>query len=469
MSDVALQIVLSAQDKTGTALDSAEGRLGKLGKAAGVAWGALGGATATALIGSLSDVARAAAEDEASVARLQTAIENTGASFDDYADQVSAVIKKGQDLAFTDDQTRDALARMAATTGSAQKAISLLTTAEDLARGKKIDLATASEVVGKVAAGNTAILSRYGIVLDKNASAEDALAALQKKFAGQAETYGATTEASIFKVHDAIDEWREGIGTAMGPAMGLVGLLPGLTSGMTLAGGAIGGLSSLIKLTFIPSLVAMAVPFLPIILALAAIGVAVFVLAKAWENNWGDIRGKTEAVVTFLGGIFDGFKLLVLFVFKAIVLGVATAINTVIGVINTFIGAYDAVAERLGLPLIGKIELITPNLSAVDAEIDRVARSRTATIYANVYEQAIAGGGGVRQFAEGTSYVPYTGLAIVHQGERIIPAEQNVGDSGMVENHIHVEVDGREIAYAVQSYSRVNQRRSGVLLDPSAI
>jgi hypothetical protein len=41
-------------------------------------------------------------------------------------------------------------------------------------------------------------------------------------------------------------------------------------------------------------------PMLPVIAIIAAIGVAVYLLAKAWEANWGGIREKTAAVVDFV-------------------------------------------------------------------------------------------------------------------------------------------------------------------------
>src|SRR5207253_4766365 len=121
---------------------------------------------------------------------------------------------------------------------------------------------------------------------------------------------------------------------------GIIALMPGLSAGMSGAGAAIGGVSSLIKMTFIPSLIAMAVPFLPIILVVGAIGLAVGLLALAWSSNFMDIQGKTKAAFDFIGGIFDGLKVLLANVGLALIGIVRGAINAVVGFLNGLIDAW---------------------------------------------------------------------------------------------------------------------------------
>ncbi len=123
------------------------------------------------------------------------------------------------------------------------------------------------------------------------------------------------------------------------------------------------------------------VAMLPVVIPLAAIGVAVGLLSLAWSSNWGDIQGKAQAVVTTLQDLFAGFRDLMAGVWNAIQTAVAGAINNIIGVLNIFIGGYDAIAEKLGLPLIGKIQLITPNLLDVNAALNDLTRTRYATVF----------------------------------------------------------------------------------------
>ena len=209
---------------------------GALGK---IKWAAVG-AGATVLTGVLSDLAREGAADAASMEAVRVAVENTGASWDDAEGSISTYIDRMRDTAaVADDQTKPALASLIATTGNYEKSIKLVSLAADLARGKNMSLSGAAELVGKVSQGNVAILKRYGIVLDENATAEEALAELQKRFAGQAETYGKTTQGRLESISARIGDFREDLGKALGPAQLMIAMLPGMSAGFSLAGSAI--------------------------------------------------------------------------------------------------------------------------------------------------------------------------------------------------------------------------------------
>jgi hypothetical protein len=185
--------------------------------------------------------------------------------------------------------------------------------------------------------------------------------------------------------------------------------------------------------TLLTILPAIGTAFLLLTGPIGLVILAIILIALIWTTNMEGIQQKTKTAVNFLLDIFDGFKLLLLNLWKGIVLGVAAAINGVIGVINGFIEAYNGVAEKLGLPLIGKIELVTPNLDDINAAINRVAKDRTARIFATVYEQAAAGGGGIRgggSFASGGIVPGPIGeprLIVAHGGEEVRTRAQQSG------------------------------------------
>lgn len=212
----------------------------RLSGVAGGAVGALSGAGVATAVGALSELARAAAEEEAGLQRLEQAVENTGASYGRYADQIDAAVQSSLALSFADDEAVNALNTLTAATGDAERALNLLGTAQDLARGKGISLASASEIVGKVAQGNLGILSRYGIVLEEGATSTEALAAIQQRFAGQAETYANSQIGAATRVKNAIADMGETVGASTGDLQGLLLILPGLSQGFTLLGGVIG-------------------------------------------------------------------------------------------------------------------------------------------------------------------------------------------------------------------------------------
>ena len=204
----------AAKEKTEKASSGISGALGK------IKWAAVG-AGAAALTGTLSDLAREGAADAAGMEVLRVAVENAGESWDQVGGTLDAYMTKMRDLAAIDDSDlKPALASLVAVTGDVEKSMELASLAADLAKGKNMSLSTAAELVGKVAQGNTSILTRYGIVLDDGATATEALGELQRRFAGQAEAYGATTAGQMEIVGLKIGDFRESIGQAMGPAMG---------------------------------------------------------------------------------------------------------------------------------------------------------------------------------------------------------------------------------------------------------
>jgi hypothetical protein len=443
-SDVALSIILTATDQTSAGLSSATASLGKLEKATGLAkaaFGALAGAATVALVGGLSQAANAAAEDEANMAKLRQAIENTGIAYEDVNDAVQAQIKHGQELAFTDTQIRDSLTALTVTTGSVSEAMNLQSLALDIARTKGMDLTKASELVGRVHEGNTGILKRYGIVLGEGATATQALAALQQKFGGQAEVYGNSTSGAIFKVKDAIAEWAEGIGHAMGPAQGFIALLPGIQAGSILAGSALGGLTGALGITrvgmmlTIPVAGGLQIALLPLILVIGAIALAVGLLALAWSNNWGDIQGKAAAALEFLGNAFGAFGSFLAGLWDRLAGGIHAAIDAILGPIYNLINVVQNAISWL--QQLGAAQAANA-ASAVQGDIN------------NQYTGPQQPG-----FATGTSYVPYTGLFRLHQGEAVIPASMNQTGSGGWGNgsdHDHpiiINLDGETIATVV--------------------
>jgi len=237
-SDVALNIVLSSHDETGPGIATAEGRLaGIRSKVLGLqaAW-SIAGTAATTAAGFLSEAANAAADDAASTDRLRKAVENSGASWDATQKSIEDRIAANQDLAFSDDQTRDSLSLLIAETGNVDEAMRRQKLAMDLARGANIDVVTASKLLGKVTDENVNVLKKYGINVDKGASQTELFGLIQQKFGGQAVVYGNSTAGSIAKVKDRIDEWKESIGAALGPAQPFIALLPSMSAGMSMVG-----------------------------------------------------------------------------------------------------------------------------------------------------------------------------------------------------------------------------------------
>lgn len=204
----AFKEVTSDAQKMGTGIAQANQKaarsytdLQKGAKQTGLALGALGAASILL-----------ANQSAASQARLESAFQSAGTSVDEYADQLDAASKKALQLGFDDEDAADAIAKLTSATGEASKGIADLALAEDIARARGIDLASAANIVSAAEQGRIGSLRRLGIAIDENATSEEALAALQQKFSGAADTYATTSAAAFDRYKNSVENAGEAIG-----------------------------------------------------------------------------------------------------------------------------------------------------------------------------------------------------------------------------------------------------------------
>jgi hypothetical protein len=180
---------------------------------------AIAAGAAIAVGGAMFAAAKAAGEEDASIARLNATISANTNITDEQRKAMDAAVESRQDLAFSDDDLRDSLARLIPRTGDVTKAIELQSIATDFARLRGISLATATDLVGKVFSGNTSILSRYGFTVEEGTTATEALAMVQKAAGGQAEAYADTVAGSLEIIQNGIDNTVEDIGRVVLPIL----------------------------------------------------------------------------------------------------------------------------------------------------------------------------------------------------------------------------------------------------------
>jgi hypothetical protein len=231
-----LLLVLAARDTASAVAKRLGGSLGGLDKATrrvGSQFATMGGKIAkggaimagvavagvASLVTGLGLAVKASAEEAVGIDRLRKALENNIPAFDGNVTSIEATIRAREKLAFSDDALRDSLGQLVTRTHDVNKAFDLQRLAMDLARAKGIDLSTATGIIGKVYSGNVGILTRYGIAVDKGATSTEALAAIQKATAGQAEAYGKTTKGAYEAFQIAIADVVEDIGSALMPAV----------------------------------------------------------------------------------------------------------------------------------------------------------------------------------------------------------------------------------------------------------
>jgi hypothetical protein len=191
---------------------------GKGLKIAGAGIGAAVGAGFAVII----DSVRKAAEEEADIRRLQTAIEKAGGAFADSTPKIVAWVDEiKRSSTFTDDQLRPALANLTNATGDVAEAQGLLTTAMDLSVASGKPLETVSLAIGKASNGQTTALKKLFPELNtqanKNKTGAALLQILSNKYKGADTAATNTTKGGLKLFSESIDDLQEDLGTLLLP------------------------------------------------------------------------------------------------------------------------------------------------------------------------------------------------------------------------------------------------------------
>lgn len=244
-----VNVKVGVKDNASTELERIKNKFANLQKqgAKGIGIGVAAGATTFALnaaaraVGEFTDVLgdsiKAAIEDERSQQKLGTSLKANVPAWNGNTKAIEDTLEARMKLGFSDDEQRDSLAKIVAATHDVNKALAVQRTAMDLARLKGISLAEAGDALIKVEGGQFRALKALGIQLPKNATAQDALNAVQKVAAGQAKDYAGTMSGKVLVAQVKVNEAMERLGYVIAPAAaaalsGLVDALEGVGSGL---------------------------------------------------------------------------------------------------------------------------------------------------------------------------------------------------------------------------------------------
>ncbi len=226
-----VRIAVGVKDDASGPIDRIRDSFARLQKqgAQGIIAGVAAGATVSAFnaIGQaarqvtdfLADSVRASIEEEAGIKRLAQSLEANVKGFDGDTTAIEKNIAAKERLGFSDDELRDSLGHLSAATHDIGDALALQSTAMDLARFSGTDLASATDTLVRVQAGNYRGLKALGIEIDATATRTEAFAAVQKVVAGQSEAFGNTTAGAMAAAAVAVNNLQEDIGGLLAPVI----------------------------------------------------------------------------------------------------------------------------------------------------------------------------------------------------------------------------------------------------------
>ncbi len=223
---------LQAQvDRTGREVDQTRRSLDRMGRGAlagsgifqgfarSIAFASsafLGGA---GLIFAIRSSINAAKEEELVLGQTRVALEALGISYDEHRKRIDEVVRAQSRLGFDDEALLKTFQLFVRATGDVNQALERNALTLDVARGRYIDLESASQIVLKAQLGMGGALRRAGIDAEKGASSVELLRLLTEKYAGAAEAAANTSIGATDRLAVAWENAKEVVGAGLLPTV----------------------------------------------------------------------------------------------------------------------------------------------------------------------------------------------------------------------------------------------------------
>jgi len=196
------------------------GLLGNTGASLGMARGGVIGAGALAAGFALHKFVSAANDAQVVLGQTGVAVKNAGLDWQASASDINnAATRISKSTGFDDEDVLRSFQVFVRGQKDVKKSIDLSGLAADVARGRYTDLASGTMLVNKAAMGQIGALRRAGIQIDKNASATQALTALQKAYGGAAKKYVDSAAGASDNLKVAWENLAETAGRKLTPAL----------------------------------------------------------------------------------------------------------------------------------------------------------------------------------------------------------------------------------------------------------
>lgn len=268
-------------------------------------------------VGSLGAADEKFKADQASAVLLKTALRNNIPQWNGNTSAIEKYAGAQTKAGFTADEVRTSIGQLIGITHDQQKAIELNNLAQDLARAKGLDLATATDIVTRAAQGNGKALKGLGIDIHGAKTAAELLDAAQKNVAGSADAWAKTSEGKAAVANAKMEAAWVKIGSVVDKVATLV--LPLVADALTFVAGVIVKVSAVVG-PLATKIANVLFPVLRTVITIAsdiigAIGdvIAFFgrvggAIDRATKGMWDGLWGSFKSVINAIIGAWNGLR-----------------------------------------------------------------------------------------------------------------------------------------------------------------